>query len=113
MVIHRSALLSISIALSLIYTLSVIHTLAVASAQAAELPSTEQFMNILGVCGAGSGIKIEGDLDGSIRSLYQKEKTQGHASQEIIAKILELLPADQRLNAYNSYLGCVDKRLDH
>ncbi|MBY5785310.1 hypothetical protein HFN62_16460 [Rhizobium leguminosarum] len=67
-------------------------------------------MNILSVCGAGSGITIDGDLEGSISSLYEKEKTQGHATQQIIAKIIEMLPESQRLTAYTAYLGCVEKQ---
>lgn len=56
--------------------------------QGQRLPSTQEFMNVLALCGAGSGIKIEGDLQGSITSLYEREKTQGKAVQDIIAKIL-------------------------
>jgi hypothetical protein len=81
------------------------------SGQDKGLPSAGDFMNILALCGAGSGIKIEGDLKGSIASVYEKEKTQGKLVQDIIAKIIELMPEDQRLAAYNAYLGCVDKRL--
>jgi len=79
--------------------------------QGRTLPSTTDFMNILALCGAGSGLRLEADVEGSISSLYEKEKTQGTAAQDIIAKILELIPPEQRLAAYNAYLGCVEKRL--
>jgi hypothetical protein len=79
--------------------------------QGRSLPSTTDFMNILALCGAGSGLKLEADVEGSISSLYEKEKTQGAATQDIIAKILELIPPEQRLAAYNAYLDCVGKRL--
>jgi hypothetical protein len=78
-------------------------------AQRRNLPSTADFMNILTVCGAGSGVRIEANLQGSISSVYEQEKTQGKAIQEILAKIIELLPENQRLAAYSAYLGCVDK----
>jgi hypothetical protein len=78
---------------------------AVVAAQG--LPSTTEFMNTLAVCGAGAGIKLEGDLRGSIASTYEREKTQGKIIQDIIARIIELMPPEQRLAAYNAYLGCV------
>jgi len=64
-------------------------------------------MNILATCGAGSGIKLEGDLRGSITSVYEREKTQGKVIQDIVARIIELMPPEQRLAAYNAYLSCV------
>lgn len=73
-------------------------------------PSTDEFMNILAVCGAGSGITLDSDLHGSISSLYERERTQGRATQHIVAKIIELLPEPQRLAAYTAYLGCVEKQ---
>lgn len=82
-----------------------------APAVAQPLPTTEEFLNILTVCGAGSGIDLTADIEGSIRSLYDAERTEGTARRQIIAGILELLPEDQRLAAYTSYLDCVDRRL--
>jgi hypothetical protein len=76
--------------------------------QVRELPSTPDFMDVLALCGAGSGIKIEADLRGSITSLYEQQKTEGKAIQDIVAKIIELMPSDQRLAAYTAYLGCVN-----
>jgi hypothetical protein len=80
-----------------------------AATQGTNLPSTTDFMNVLTVCGAGSGVRIESNLQASIRSLYEQESTQGKAIQEILAKIIELLPEDQRLPAYSAYLSCVNR----
>jgi hypothetical protein len=76
-------------------------------AQQRALPSTQDFMNILTVCGAGSSFKVEGDLRRSAESIYDKGRTEGKAVQEIIASITAQLPEQSRVEGYKIYSECV------
>jgi hypothetical protein len=69
-------------------------------------PSTATFMNVMTVCGAGSSVKIDADLQGSIISTYEKEATRGRLSQQIIPEIAKILPQGR---SYELYLDCVGR----
>ena len=74
------------------------------SHQALSAPSTATFMNVMTVCGAGSTISIDANLQGSIVSLYEKESTKGRAVQQIVPEIAKLLPQG---DSYARYLDCI------
>jgi hypothetical protein len=76
-------------------------------AQSNTLPSTEQFMNIIAVCGAGSSFSRQGNFEATAKNIYEAERTQGKSAVDILANIIDQLPADQRLEAYKFYIGCV------
>lgn len=76
--------------------------------QAHAAPSTASFMNTMTVCGAGSSIKIDSNLEGSIISVYERESTRGKLTQDIIPEIAKLLP---KSNTYELYLDCIKKIL--
>jgi hypothetical protein len=71
-------------------------------------PSTATFMNVMTVCGAGSSITIDANIQGSIVSLYEREATRGRAVQQIVPEIAKLLPQGE---LYNHYLDCVKSLL--
>lgn len=74
------------------------------SASVFAAPSTATLMNVMTVCGAGSSISIDANLQGSIASLYEKEATKGRAVQQIVTEIAKLLPTG---DVYARYLDCV------
>lgn len=76
------------------------------------LPSTTDFMNIFMACSMGSSITIEGNLEGSIESIYNEGRLQGRASQQIMSDIIRLIPEGERAEIYRMYLSCVERRLD-
>ena len=78
------------------------------TASFAAAPSTADFMNALTACGAGVTIKLDANLKGSLKSIYDGEATQGRSLQEIIPKISEKLPEGEN---YKMYLDCLDKLL--
>jgi len=73
-------------------------------------PSTATFMNVMTVCGAGSTVNIDANLQGSIVGVYEKEATKGRAVQQIIPEIAKLLPQS---GIYSQYLACVRDLLSH
>jgi hypothetical protein len=72
--------------------------------QSLAAPSTADFMNATTACGAGSTVKIDAQLKGSMQSLYDKEATSGRATQEILVEIAKLLPQGK---TYELYLDCL------
>jgi hypothetical protein len=74
------------------------------SASVFAAPSTATFMNVMTVCGAGTSISIDANLQGSIVSLYEQEATKGRAVQQILPEITKLLPTG---DVYVHYLECV------
>jgi hypothetical protein len=79
---------------------------SVAGAEA-NLPSTEQFNSALGTCALGLDVSIGADLLGSVKSLYEGQRTSGAASFRTATKFLEQFPANDRTKAYQVYVGCV------
>lgn len=82
-----------------------------ASGQQRALPSTQDFMNIMTVCGGGSAFRFEGDLRRDAESLYEKGRTEGKALQDIIASITAQLPEKDRLDGYRIYSDCVGRMI--
>lgn len=78
-----------------------------ALAQQGSLPSSPQFMAVMTACGAGSSFKFEGDLRRTAESVYEKGRTDGRAVQDIVATIIERLPATDRVEAYRIYVDCI------
>lgn len=71
--------------------------------------STADFMNAMTVCGAGSHVSIDADLEGSMTSIYEKESTKGRAVQNITTEISKLLP---QTDTYKAYLECLKEMLE-
>lgn len=67
-------------------------------------PSTSTFMNALSVCAAGLTIKIDANLQGSLKSTYEGEITKGKAVQEIIPEIAKLFSSGV---TYDKYVECL------
>jgi hypothetical protein len=94
-----------SLRVALVLSMATINSFSAHSA-----PSTADFMNIMTVCGAGSTVNIDANLQGSIVSLYQSESTKGRAVQQITTEIAKLLPQGE---VYTRYLACVKDLLSH
>jgi hypothetical protein len=75
--------------------------------QSNALPSTEQFMNVIAACGAGSSFSREGNFQSTAKNIYEAERTQGKSIVDILTNIIDKLPQDQRLEAYKLYIDCV------
>lgn len=93
----RSSVINIS-------TLIIGNVLLIGPVSAKDVPSTATFMNVMTVCGAGSTIKIDADLQGSLASVYDREATKGRAIQEILPEVAKILPDGAN---YEKYLECV------
>ena len=89
-------------------TAAFIALLGLSPIDAVAAPTTAEFMNAMTVCGAGSSVKIDANLQGSLKSLYEGEATQGKAVQEIMPKIADQLPQGDN---YQRYVDCLDKLL--
>lgn len=79
-----------------------------AERQVAAAPSTSTFMNVMTVCAAGSTIRIDSNIQGSLKTVYEGEVTKGRLIQEIIPEIAKILPKG---DIYEKYLGCVSNLL--
>ena len=75
--------------------------------QTSTLPSTQEFMNMLALCGAGSSIKFEGDLQRSTKSIYDQGRTTGKAIQDIVTAVMSQLPEKDRAAGLKSYHECI------
>lgn len=75
--------------------------------KANEMPNTEQFMSMLTTCAAGSKSEFEGDLIGSIRDIYNGERTSGFAKLKTSTEFMSLLPEEQKLEGYRIYIECI------
>jgi hypothetical protein len=76
-------------------------------ARAQALPSSQQFSDLLSGCAAGANIDITADLAGSLKTIYEGERTQGAASFKSSTEFLKLIPENQRLEAYKLYTQCI------
>jgi len=81
--------------------------IAVRSAYGQTIPTTEQFDNMLRSCAIGANIELKADLVGSIRTIYDGQRTQGLASFQTSTDFLKLIPEPQRLEAYKLYTQCI------
>jgi hypothetical protein len=52
-------------------------------------------------------IRIEGDLEGSIRSIYEGAKTKGNLSAEFKSNFLSLFPEADRAKSFQLYTRCL------
>src|SRR4051794_9648006 len=77
------------------------------SARAQSLPTSEQFSDLLRSCAAGADINLSADLQGSLKTIYEGQRTQGAASFKSSTEFLKLIPENQRLEAYKVYAQCV------
>jgi hypothetical protein len=77
------------------------------AAHAEGLPSTEQFGDMLVSCAAGANVEIKADLIGSIKTIYDGQRTQGAASFQSSTEFLKLIPESSRLEAYKLYTRCI------
>jgi hypothetical protein len=93
---------------SMIGVMVTVMAVSLSSSLAGSAPSTATFMNVMTVCGVGSKITIDSNLQGSMTSLYEKEATKGRAVQEIVVEIAKLLPQG---DTYAKYLDCVKSGL--
>jgi hypothetical protein len=89
-------------------------TMIVAALQASEPASgqttTEEFMNRLVVCAGGVTLDINAKLLGSVRSIYEGDRTQGTAYMKTEGAFLDKLgqiPEKDRLAALELYHKCV------
>jgi hypothetical protein len=71
------------------------------------LPDSSQFMGMLTTCAAGSRTRFEADLIGSIRGIYEGQKTKGYAQLRTESEFMRLLPEDQKLEGYRLYVECI------
>ena len=67
-------------------------------------PTTAEFMNASTACGGGITVKLDSNLQGSIKGFYESEATKGKATLEILTGIGQLLPQG---NVYEKYLDCL------
>jgi hypothetical protein len=74
--------------------------------------TTTDFQNRLTTCAAGQNIIISGDLLGSITSIYEHDATQGLGVMKNVGALLELIPENQRLVAYELYLAWIERMFD-
>jgi hypothetical protein len=72
--------------------------------------NTANLFNAMTVCGAGISLNIDANLQGSVASLYNKEKSSGRAIQEIVPKISALVLTDPQ--AQKDYADCLLKVVD-
>ena len=73
----------------------------------APLPTTVEFDGMLRSCATGANIDLKADLVGSIRTIYDGQRTQGLASFQTSSEFLKLIPESQRLEAYKLYTQCI------
>lgn len=59
------------------------------------------------LCSTQLKIQISGDLQGSIRSVYDAARTQGNLDVLQSSTLLQSFPADKREGVYKAYVDCV------
>src|SRR5262249_12720940 len=59
------------------------------------------------VCAGGLKLKLDADIYGSVRSIYEGDKTQGKAEVQSEAAFLSRIPEKDRLAALDLYHKCV------
>lgn len=86
---------------------SAIHIYCTGVVAAKDALSTPQFMSMLNTCAAGSKTKFNGDLIGSVESLYQGQSTRGSATFSTETEFLNRLPEHQKFEGYRLYIECI------
>jgi hypothetical protein len=81
--------------------------IAAQEARSQVAPTTEQFDSMLRSCAAGANIEMRADIVGSIKSIYEGQRTQGLASFQTSTEFLKLIPENSRLEAYKLYTECI------
>jgi hypothetical protein len=74
-------------------------------------PPTDVFASSVLTCATSLNINISGDLEGSVRSLYEGVKTQGHLTSDMTTGFINSFPDAIKLEAYKVYTDCVLKLL--
>jgi hypothetical protein len=72
-----------------------------------DLPTTPQFMNILNACAAGSKTSFQGDLLGSVKNIYEGQRSRGFAELKTETDFLRMLPEKQKFEGYRLYIECI------
>lgn len=81
------------------------------SAAWADSPSTATFMNAMTVCGLGQQIKIDANLQGSLKSIYEGTGATGKLSTEIKTALGEKIVKETGASegGIKLYMDCLDK----
>lgn len=74
-----------------------------------KLPSSEEFQSLIAGCAMGADIEIKADLLGSIKEIYEGDKTTGRAIISSQTEFLKQIPEKDRLTAYELYTKCITK----
>jgi hypothetical protein len=82
-------------------------TILAATASQAATSSTPEFMDKLTQCAGGVDISIDANLLGSVRSIYDGDKTVGKAHLKTVAAFLQYIPEKDKLAAMELYNKCV------
>ena len=75
------------------------------------IPPTTDFMNTLTVCATNFDVHLDADVLGSIRTVYEGDRTQGKVAFKTATEFLTLFPESQRADIYKVYVNCVLKIL--
>lgn len=69
--------------------------------------TTAQFMAALNTCAAGSHVKFDVDLIGSVEGIYNGKISKGKAEINTETEFMKLLPKDKQLEGYRLYVECI------
>lgn len=76
-------------------------------ASVAETTPTAEFMDRLTQCAGGIDVSIDANLLGSVRSIYDGDKTVGKAHLKTVAAFLQYIPDKDKLAALALYQKCI------
>lgn len=76
------------------------------------LPSSQDFDGLLKTCALGANITVSADIVGSIKEIYEGDRTKGKATLQSQTEYLKQFPESQRLDAYRLYTSCIAKILN-
>lgn len=82
-----------------------------ASAQPRPAPTTEQYMNVMTVCGLGSRLAIDNSTRDKVRLMVQDGLGQGKVVQEITPGIGSLIVGTQQSPLYDQFVRCMQSML--
>lgn len=82
-----------------------------ASAQPRPAPTTEQYMNVMTVCGLGSRLSIDNSTRDKVRLMVQDGLGQGKIVQEITPGIGALIIGTQQSPLYDQFVKCMQSML--
>ncbi|MER8650946.1 hypothetical protein [Mesorhizobium sp. M0586] len=76
------------------------------------MPSAEQMYTALSLCALNVNLKVDADIKGSLKSLFEDASAKGRFSVETTTAFLGLFPDTDKLKAYRAYRGCMFKTLN-